>query len=96
VVLDHEQPGRESDESIVGNVVIASMAMVVSLLIATVVYVLMYIRSWEDLGILTNRDEFITLMIGPCLFAFLCMYLPYVLKCRPPGASKGIGTPSKT
>jgi hypothetical protein len=96
VVLDHEQPGRKSDESIVGNVVIASMAMVVSLLIATVVYVLMYIRSWEDLGILTNRDEFITLMIGPFIFALLCLFLPYVLKCRPPDASKGIGTPLKT
>jgi hypothetical protein len=96
VVLDHEQPGRESDKSFVGNVVIASMAMVVSMLIATVVYMLMYIDSWADLGDLTKLDTLKTLIMGPVLFAWLCTYLPRVLKCRPPDASKRIGTPLKT
>ena len=96
MVLDHEQPGRESDKSFVGNVVIACMAMVVSMLIATVVYMLMYIHSWADLGDLTKLDTLGALIIGPFLFAFLCMYLPNVLKCRPPDASKRIGTPLKT
>ena len=96
VVLDHEQPGRESDKSFVGNVVISCMAMIVSMLIATVVFMLMYIHSWVDLGTNLDLDALKTLIIGALIFAFLCMYLPYVLKCRPPDASKRIGTPLKT
>jgi hypothetical protein len=96
VVLDHEQPGRESDESFVGNVVICCMSMVVSMLIATVVFMLVYVHSWADLGTNLDLDALKTLIVGPIIFAFLCMYLPYVLKCRPPDASKRIGTPLKT
>jgi hypothetical protein len=90
MVLGHEQPGRE--ELAVGQGAIFSMALVVSMLIATVVYLLLYIRSWADLGNLTDRDaleEALFLTILPSLiFAGLCTYLPRVLKCRPPDASK--------
>jgi hypothetical protein len=48
VVLGHDQPGRE--ELAVGQLVIFFMALVVSMLIAAVVYVLFYVRSWADLG----------------------------------------------
>jgi hypothetical protein len=96
VVLDHEQPGRDSDESFVGNVVISCMAMVVSMLIATVVYMWMYIHYWADLGKYLNVDAFEAFIAGPFMFSLLCAYLPYVLKCPPPDASKRIGTPLKT
>ena len=76
--------------------VISCMAMVVSMLISTVVFMLMYIHSWADLGTNLDLDALKTLIIGALIFAFSCMYLPYVLKCRPPDASKRIGTPLKT
>jgi hypothetical protein len=92
VVLGHEQPGRE--ELTVGQWVIFFMALVVSMLIATVVYVLLYIHSWADI-LLTNLDDLETLVIGPFLFAWLCIYLPKVLKCRPPDAVTRTETPLK-
>jgi formylglycine-generating enzyme required for sulfatase activity len=86
VVLGHELPGRE--ELAVGWWVIFFMALVVSMLIATVVYVQIYIGSWSDLGNLTN-PETLFYTIGPCLlFAWLCTHLPKVLKCCPPDARR--------
>jgi len=96
VVLSHEQPGRE--ELAAGRVVIFFMAMVVSLLIATVVFMLSHIYSWADLGSLMdrdNRDDAIVALIIALLFAWLCTYLPRVLKCRPPDASKQTGLGSE-
>ena len=97
VVLGHEQPGRE--ELAVGQCVIFGMAMVVSMLSATGVYGLLYIRSWTDLGF-TNREDLKILIPSIILLsafaAWLCTYLPRVLKCRPPDASKRTATPLKT
>jgi len=93
MVLGHEQPGRE--ELAVGQWVIFFMALVVAVLIATVVYVLLYIRSWADLGRDALEDALL-LTILSSLFAWVCTYLPRVLKCRPPDASKRTGTPLKT
>lgn len=93
MVLGHEQPRRE--ELAVGQWVIFFMALVVAVLIATVVYVLLYIRSWADLGRDALEDALL-LTILSSLFAWVCTYLPRVLKCRPPDASKRTGTPLKT
>jgi formylglycine-generating enzyme required for sulfatase activity len=86
VVLGHEQPGRE--ELDVGKLAIFFMALVVSMLIATVVYVYFFIRSWAHLGNLEALD--LIGALGPSLlFAWLCTYLPRVLKCPPPDAWLG-------
>ena len=92
-MLNHELPGGESDKSNAGEWVVASMALVVSTLITGVIYSLMYVDSWANLSAaLTDFETLKALMAGPIFFALLCMYLPRVLKCRPPDASKRIET----
>jgi len=87
VVLGHELPGRE--ESTAGQIVIFSMALVVSMLIATAFCVRFCVHSWADLGNLTDPDALV-LAIGSCLlFAGLCTLLPRVLKCPPPDVRHG-------
>ncbi len=90
VVLDHEQPGRKSDESGVDQMVIFSMATVVfELIYATGYIVLFNINSLADLAsIVTNRDELQNFML-PLVFAlFFTLFLSSVLSCRPPDDSK--------
>jgi hypothetical protein len=97
MVLGHEQPGRE--ELAVGQWVIFGMAMVVSMLSATDIYGLLHILSWTDLGFTSREDLEILIFLIIVLSAFaawLCTYLPRVLKCRPPDASKRTATPLKT
>lgn len=82
VVLGHEQPGQK--ELPVGQWVIFFMALLVFVWIATVVYVVLYIRSSADLSNLINGEALVLTVWPSLLFAWLCTYLPRVLKCRPP------------
>ena len=69
------------------------MALFVAMLIAGVIYTLMYVNSWANLGAaLPDFDTLQALMAGPLFVALLCVQLPRVLKCRPPDASKRIET----
>ena len=88
VVLDHELPGRKSDKSTAGVVVIYFMAAVVLELMYVTGYVWFNINSLADLALIfTDREELITFVL-PFIFAILFMYLPSVLSCRPPDDSK--------
>ncbi len=87
VVMNHELPGRESDEENERDLVIFFMALIPSTLITAVIYMVTYVHSWADLSALQFSDLTI-FMIASLFFAGLCAYLLSMLKCRPPDTFK--------